>query len=132
MVLIYTIGYGNREFEAFVSLLKKHNIDTIIDVRRFPKSKCPEYTRESLEIELPKFGIKYVFMGSLLGGFRRGYEKYMKSNACLKGIKKVIDLAKDKEASIVCLKRNPKGCHRRYVSCTLKELGLEVVHIISK
>ena len=87
------------------------------------------YTRESLEIELSKFGIKYVFMGSLLGGFRRGYEKYMRTNAYLKVIKKVIDLAKGGKASIMCLERNPKGCHRRYISCTLKELDFEVVHI---
>ena len=36
---IFTIGYGNREFEDFMALLKRFDIELIIDVRRFPTSK---------------------------------------------------------------------------------------------
>ena len=130
MALIYTIGYGNRKFEDFVSLLKKYEIDTVVDVRRFPKSRYPEYMKENLEQELPKLGIKYVFMGETLGGFRGGYRKYMETETYRKGIKNLLDLTKQGKIVIMCLERSPKGCHRRYISQTLKDLDVRVAHII--
>jgi len=75
---IFTIGYGGRRFVAFVSLLKEHNIVFLVDMRRFPKSKVPEYSKESLEAKSPELGINYIFMGDALGGFRQGgYRKYI-------------------------------------------------------
>ena len=132
MVLVYTIGYGNRKFEDFISLLKKHEINIVVDVRRFPRSVYPEYVKENLEKELPKSGIKYVFMGDTLGGFRRGYEKHMETETYKKGIKNLLGLTKQGKVVIMCLERSPKGCHRRYISQTLKALDVEVAHIIKE
>ena len=125
-----TIGYGNRKFEDFVSLLKKHKIDTVVDVRRFPKSRHPEYVKESLEQELPNFGIRYVFMGDMLGGFRGGYQKYTETRTYRDGIKRLLKLARTRNVVIMCLERSPKGCHRRHISKTLKNLDVRVLHII--
>lgn len=132
MVLVYTIGYGNRKFEDFISLLKKHEINIVIDVRRFPRSMYPEYVKENLEKELPKLGIKYVFMGDTLGGFRRGYEKHMETETYREGIKNLLEHAKRGKVVIMCLERSPKGCHRRYISQTLKDLDFGVAHIIKE
>jgi len=132
LVLVYTIGYGNRKFEDFISLLKKYGINMVVDVRRFPKSMYPEYVKENLERELPKMGIKYVFMGDTLGGFRRGYEKHMETETYRRGIKNLSELAKQGNVVIMCLERSPKGCHRRYISQTLKDLGVGVAHIIKE
>jgi len=129
LVLIYTIGYGGRKFEAFLSLLKKYGINLLVDVRRFPKSKYPEYVKENLEQELPKRGMGYVFMGETLGGFRRGYQEYMKTEAYMRGIKDLLNLAKEGRVAIMCLERSPKGCHRRYISKTLQDLGVQILHI---
>jgi len=130
LVLIYTIGYGGRKFEDFLSLLEKHGINLLVNVRRFPKSKYPEYVKENLERELPKLGIGYVFMGDTLGGFRRGYQEYMKTEAYMRGIKGLLDLAKRGRVAIMCLERSPKGCHRRYISQTLQDLSAQILHII--
>jgi len=132
LVLVYTIGYGNRKFEGFISLLKKHGINIVVDVRRFPRSMYPEYIKENLEKELPKFGIKYVFMGDTLGGFRRGYEKHMETEAYREGIKNLLKLTKQGKVVIMCLERSPKGCHRRYISQTLKDLDVRIVHVIKE
>ena len=132
MVLVYTIGYGNRKFEDFISLLKKYGINIAVDVRRFPRSMYPEYVKENLERELPKLGIKYVFMGDTLGGFRRGYEKHMKKETYRRGIQNLSELAKQGNVVIMCLERSPKGCHRRYISQTLKDLDVGVAHIIKE
>jgi len=130
LVPIYTIGYGGRKFEDFLSLLEKHGINLLVNVRRFPKSKYPEYVKENLERELPKLGIGYVFMGDTLGGFRRGYQEYMKTEAYMRGIKGLLDLAKRGRVAIMCLERSPKGCHRRYISQTLQDLSAQILHII--
>ena len=78
MSKIYALGYGNwKSLQDFVNHLKTHEISVLVDVRRFPTSKNPEFKRENLEVELPKFGIRYVCMGETLGGFRKGgYKKY--------------------------------------------------------
>jgi len=132
LVLVYTIGYGNRKFEDFVSLLKRHRINIVVDIRRFPKSVYLEYVKENLEKELPKFGIKYVFMGDTLGGFRRGYEKHMETETYHEGIKNLLELTKQGKVVIMCLERSPKGCHRRYISQTLKDLDVRISHIIKE
>jgi uncharacterized protein (DUF488 family) len=78
---IFTIGYGGRRLDDFVALLQQHDISLVIDIRRFPKSKMPEYNRESLEAKLSQVGITYIWMGNALGGLRRGgYPKYMESD----------------------------------------------------
>ena len=66
---IYTIGYGAREIDAFLDVLKQYQIDYIVDVRSQPFSRYkPEFSRRPLEQELTNNKIRYVFMGDSLGG----------------------------------------------------------------
>lgn len=77
MKRIYTLGTDRRTEEDFVEILIAYNIEALIDIRRFPKSKIPLFTRENLEDLLKKEGIKYHYLGVELGGFRKGgYEAY--------------------------------------------------------
>ena len=127
---IYTIGYGGRKFSAFLSLLKEHGIEIVVDVRRFPRSKDEDYNREVLEENLGAQGIRYVFMGETLGGFRGGYEAYTKTETYRQGIEQLLDLLREGRVALMCLERNPKWCHRRYICETLEEMGIQVEHII--
>ena len=46
---IYSIGYGNRSLENFLLILKRFNIDFLIDVRSSPFSKFKiEYNKNEL------------------------------------------------------------------------------------
>jgi uncharacterized protein (DUF488 family) len=36
---IYTLGHSTRNLEEFLDILKKFQIELVIDVRRFPSSK---------------------------------------------------------------------------------------------
>jgi len=36
---IYTLGTSNRSIEEFLAILKNYQIQTVIDVRRWPTSK---------------------------------------------------------------------------------------------
>ncbi|MFQ6077077.1 MAG: DUF488 family protein [Candidatus Bathyarchaeia archaeon] len=131
MATVYTIGYGGRKFEDFVHLLKRHGVVVVVDVRRFPKSKYPGFDGKSLQEALPKLGIEYLYLGDLLGGFRRGgYQKYMESREYQEGIKRLLEVVEKGGAAIMCVERSPRACHRRFITSTLEGLGVKVVHII--
>lgn len=63
---VFTIGYAGMKFEDFVKLLMQNEVEAIVDVRRFPKSKYPQFAKEFLEMELPKFGIDYRHITELV------------------------------------------------------------------
>ena len=71
MATIYTIGHSTRTLDELVAALRGHGITTLVDIRAFPMSRrLPHFNRESLEQELPKAGIAYVWMKEL-GGRRK-------------------------------------------------------------
>jgi uncharacterized protein (DUF488 family) len=127
---IFTIGYGGRRFDDFVALLQQHGISLVVDIRRFPRSKMPEYNKESLEAKLPEFGISYIWMGDTLGGLRRGgYPKYMESDSYQDGISKLLELAEQGNLVLMCKERTDAGCHRRYIIETLADKGIRAISI---
>jgi len=126
---IYALGYGNwKSLRDFVNHLKTFEIGVLTDVRRFPTSKNPEFKRESLEVELPKFGIRYVCMKETLGGFRRGdYKKYTETEEYKAGIKQLFEMAEETNIAIMCVEPKSKYCHRRFILKTLFEMGTSVI-----
>jgi len=127
---VYTIGHSNRSMEDFLKLLKKHNIECIIDVRRFPTSKFEDYKKERLEKTLYEHGIKY-FHFAALGGFRGGYEKWMLSNEWKDAYEELKKIAMKCKLAILCAEKLPFRCHRRYIAKALAKDGWDVVHIIN-
>lgn len=71
MSTLYTIGHSTRTLDELVAALQAHRVTTLVDIRAFPMSRrMPHFNRESLEVELPKRGIRYVWMKEL-GGHRK-------------------------------------------------------------
>lgn len=67
--VLYTIGHGSRKAEDFIDLLHKYGVMYLIDVRTYPHSRFhPQFSRAALQSLLEAHGIRYVFMGDLLGG----------------------------------------------------------------
>ncbi len=132
-ISIWTIGHSNRSIKHFLDLLEEQEIEVLVDVRRFPMSKVKHFKREEMKRWLGEHGIEYVWMGEELGGYRRGgYKAYTKTEQFREGIKKLLQIAKQKKACIMCLEPNPKYCHRRYISAYLEQKGVEVIHILKK
>ncbi len=133
-IKIYTIGHSNRSLKEFIDLFKTYKIETLVDVRRWPKStKFSHFNREVLEHELEKAGVKYVWLGDLLGGYRPGgYEKYMETLQYKRGLELLEKIAGKKTAAIMCSEKLWFKCHRRFISNSLVEKGYRVIHIIDK
>jgi len=130
-VTVWTIGHSNRSVEKFLELLEEHKIRTLIDIRSFPTSKVEHFKREKMEQWLPEHGVEYVWLGKELGGYRRGgYQAHMKTRLFRDGVKKLLELAEQGRACIMCMEKNPKYCHRRFLSAHLEGKDVEVVHIL--
>ena len=133
MKKIYTLGTDRRTEEDFVEILFAYQIQSLIDVRRFPKSKNPIFTRENLEHLLYEEGIEYYFLGAELGGFRKGgYIAYTLSDDFIKGVTLLESIALKKTAVIICAEKFPWKCHRKWIARELHKRGWEVEHIIDK
>jgi len=129
--VIYTIGSADRSQDDFLKTLRQYEIKTLVDVRRFPTSKYEHFKRENLGTILLSSEIEYVYMGNELGGFRKGgYEAYVKTNEYKQGLQFLQRVAKRRPAVIMCCEKLPAGCHRRYISQSLKKSGWKVVDIV--
>lgn len=126
----YTIGYGGRKITDFIKILKEYNITVVVDVRRFPKSKDPAFSKDNLELFLRENGVKYVSLGESLGGFvRGGYEKYMESQKFKEGFESLLNIIREETVALMCIEKNAKYCHRRFIAQRLEKMGVEIINI---
>ena len=146
MATLYTIGHSTRSFDELGAALKAHGIATLVDIRAFPMSRrLPHFNRESLQTELPKHGIRYLWMKAL-GGYRkatredsphtalrnanfRNYADYTLTAEFQHAIAELLQLAATSPTACMCAERVYFRCHRMIVSDWLVAHGHEVLHI---
>lgn len=142
---IYTIGYGNRNLENFVKVLKELQIDYLIDVRSIPYSKYnTDFTKANLEQNLKTFEIGYAYFGKELGGIpesdefktdgKTNYKKITESASFQKGIQRLkTALEKDFNVILMCAELKPENCHRtKLIGKELTLKNISVIHIDEK
>ena len=139
---IYTIGYGSRSMTEFIDILHQYKIAYLIDVRSVPHSGYKkEYSKEPLAKELEQNGIRYVYMGDVLGGkpedtscYVNGivdYKKIKKTEFFKRGIERLrAAFSQQQCVALMCAEEKPEQCHRtKLISTTLIDEDLPVVHI---
>lgn len=140
---VFTIGYGNRTLMDFINILRKNQIEYLIDVRSKPYSKFnPDFSKSTLEQSSTSSGIKYVYMGDALGGQpdnqssftpdgKVDYEKLKEKPAFQNGIKRLVQAWKQNiRVALLCSEIKPEMCHRsKLIGVTLLAEGIEVIHI---
>jgi uncharacterized protein (DUF488 family) len=148
--IIYTIGHSTRTLEEFLQILRSFDIEKLIDIRAFPSSKrYPHFGKEMLCRELSGAGIGYLWLGNLLGGYRRkgiknspniaikstgfrNYADYMFSHEFKGSINFLLKEARLKKVAIMCAERLYFRCHRWLISDYLLFKGAKVLHIIEE
>jgi uncharacterized protein (DUF488 family) len=144
---IRTIGHSTRSFDELKAALVAHRIELLADVRAFPSSRRhPHLKPAELEVELPKAGIAYEWLGVALGGRRkasrdtpnialhndgfRGYADHMASQSFRDAIHALIERAAESRVAIMCAEQLWWRCHRSIISNYLLGVGgLEIEHI---
>ena len=139
---LFTIGHSNYEIETFISLLKKHEINAIADVRSHPYSRfTPHFNRNSLQEILVKENIHYVFLGKELGARsdnlqcyidgKAVYEKIAATTQFHKGIERVLKGLRKHRISLMCAEKDPITCHRAILVCQhIRHPALNINHIL--
>ncbi len=129
--VLYSLGTSQRTLHQFLDLFHEYHLETGVDIRSFPTSYFPHFSREPLSRSLEAEGIEYVYLGIELGGFRKGgYPTHMKSWAFRMGLERLEEIGKRNRTGFFCSERYPWRCHRRWVARALVQKGWSVIHII--
>lgn len=139
---VFTIGHSNLELEEFLSLLSKHGVQTVCDVRSRPASfRFPQFNGEGLEVNLRDAGFRYEFLGESLGGRPADarvyqangtvdYFKRRKARDFAAEVDHVVELSRGQVLALMCAEEDPLHCHRFLMICPeLIERGVTPLHI---
>lgn len=139
---LYSVGHSNQSQEEFLELLKKHDINCIVDVRTVPASKyTPQFNLEPLKWFLRANEIQYLHFGDEFGARRTdcldadgqvNFEKAIDTANFKRGVERLMNgLQKGFRISLMCSEANPLECHRfALVSRFFYDNGLDVQHIL--
>jgi len=142
---LWSLGHSNRTLEEFVALVRAHELERVVDVRRYPVSRRhPHFARESLALALPRAGVQYLHLVEL-GGHReasagspnlalpagpfRGYADHMRSSEFQRALAQLVALAKERRTAVMCAEARVVDCHRRLLCDALTVRGVRVVHV---
>ena len=147
--MIYTIGHTIQSIEDFYDMIRKFNIDCIIDVRSLPFSQhAPQFNKENLKNYLKSKGVLYAHFGlefgarrndCLASSFKNGreveqvnFELGVKTDNFKDGIRRLDNaLGQNRTISLMCTESNPLDCHRfSFISRYLYDNGYDVSHIL--
>ncbi len=145
MDIIFTIGHSNHEISDFVTLIKDHKVDMILDVRSTPYSKrYPQYNREELSLVLDSHQLGYQSFGLWFGARQPDpeyytsegwlhYSAFTKSGIFAQGISSLDHyLIQGHIPALLCCEKDPFDCHRAImVARALSLKGYDVQHILA-
>lgn len=127
------MGTSHRSVDDFFDLLAEHRIQCLVDVRRFPISRFPHFSGETLAALASERGLGYFYLGDLLGGYRRGgYIQHLHTAEFRTGLSRLEELAAEARTAILCAERFVWRCHRRFIAAALEDRDWQVVHIIDR
>lgn len=141
----FTIGHSNHSNESFLFLLKKYNVEYIIDVRSNPYSKyAVNFNRELLKKTLAENHILYSYMGDDLGARysnpslidqdgKVSFNKVRSTKKFQHALEKLKnEIVKGYTIAILCSEKDPLDCHRFVlISRCLVDKNININHILT-
>ncbi len=139
---IWTVGHSNHPPERFLDLLKQHRIAVVVDVRSSPFCRyATHFNKQVIQAALEADGLKYLFLGDLIGGRAEGerfydekghvlYGEVARSARFREGIDRLLDGIQTFRVALLCGEEDPTNCHRRrLIGRVLRDQDVTVVHI---
>lgn len=140
---LFSIGHGTKTIDQFIEELSSFDIAYLVDVRTTPYSKwSPQFNQPILHAQLANVGIRYVYMGDLLGGLpsdsscytngRIDYTKMSCKPTFITGLERLI-VANQKglKLAVMCSESEPEMCHRsKLIGQELSKRNIIMQHII--
>ena len=134
----YTVGYGGRQPQNFLALLRQHEIKTVVDVRLRPdraslgiytQAKSPEKGIQGLFLKADIDYVSLVELGNLFRGDAQWRERYRRLMA------RAGDILAERLSGVagpfclLCAERRAPECHRQVIAEYLIQQGWEVEHL---
>jgi uncharacterized protein (DUF488 family) len=131
---LFTIGYEGSSFDGYLNRLLKHNVKTLVDVRRNPLSRKYGFSKKTLSDTAGKLGIDYIHIPELgidseqrrdlntPADYARLFDRYerneLKQNAdALERLRQIATTRK--RVAITCFEADACMCHRGRVANAL-------------
>jgi uncharacterized protein (DUF488 family) len=140
---LFTIGYSPHTLDSFLSVLRKHEINALVDVRSSPYSQYkPDFNKESLKKFLNKHRIAYVFLGDYCGArvedpscYINGkvdYRLVAQNQKFKEGLERIKKGMENYRITLMCAEKDPITCHRTILICrNLLSHKIKIKHILS-
>jgi uncharacterized protein (DUF488 family) len=140
---LHTIGYGARDLDRFLAVLREQDISFVVDVRSRPYSRYkPDFSKEALQQHLHDQQMRYIFLGEELGGRpddpscydadgKVNYALCAQREAYRAGIDRLREAYRlQLRVVLMCSEGKPESCHRtKLIAETLTKEGIPVLHI---
>ncbi|MCK5241402.1 DUF488 domain-containing protein [bacterium] len=141
---IATVGHSDMAFEMFVQMLRKADVQILVDIRTAPRSKqVPHFNQDELKERLPAYGITYHHIKALGGKGRKpirrspnrglpkawqAYADHMLSEDFERGLMRLLALVSIGKVAVFCAEAGWERCHRKFLADALTVRGYRVVH----
>ena len=112
MTTVWTLGHSTHDWHSFERLLAAEDIGAVADVRSWPSSRLPHFSRPALKARLNASGIAYVYLGLELGGRPRNgvpadYEAMAGQPLFREGLSEVQAIATRARLALMCSEHEP-------------------------
>ncbi len=146
-----TIGHSNRSLDEFLDMLRAAQVDLLIDVRSFPRSRTnPVFNIDRLPNDLARAQIGYRHCPAL-GGRRskqsgvaenlnamwrvqsfHNYADYALGDEFSAAFDELVCLGRDRRLALMCSEAVWWRCHRRIITDYLLLNGHAVDHLMAR
>jgi len=123
---LFTIGYEGLVIEEFIELIKRNDIQTVIDIRELALSRKNGFSKTALSIVLESNNIHYYHFHELgsprelrkdlhenkveYDEFFQSYRAYVANHVDI--IINALEIAEQSNSALLCFEHDPEICHR--------------------
>ena len=146
----FTVGHSTRALDEFLGLLRKSDIQIVVDVRRLPGSRrYPQFDQDPLSASLAEEGMEYRRLEGLTG--RRpvsrdvpfevnawwqnrsfhNYADHALSDEFSTALEQLREWGHARRVALMCSEAVWWRCHRRIIADHLLACGEKVQHILA-
>ena len=141
---LHTIGYEGSTIDRFLATLESVGINLVIDVRDFPLSRKPGFSKSALSDWLASRDIAYLHLKGLgdpkpgriaaregrYSDFQRIFTAHLRSDVAKSDMLRGVVAATGKMACLLCFERDHSHCHRCIVAKEMaRRGGFKLVHL---
>jgi len=106
LITVYTIGHGRHSWTDFLSLLCKHEIAFVCDVRSAARSRWVQFNGAVLSENLRENGIGYEHLPEC------GGKTIAKPEDLTSGIERILEISAEVKTAIMCSESQPLTKHK--------------------